>query len=207
MYDEQRNQKVARIIEIPIPIEYFDMLQDLVSYYGNNDKAILESIKAHHKELFGSLDDFKIQIAPTVSRAVKTISGINTPVTEGRLSRIIENGKKFEQKTQKELEKVDKLLDKLEDITAFKEIKDEISSMKDMIERIQSTGVVTQRPRGQRADLSSLEIGVSDPVTGSLSPPERPLLDSVLDSMLFFDDEELAEEIEETDDSKENKTD
>ncbi|MHA1219992.1 MAG: hypothetical protein ACTSSN_00095 [Candidatus Heimdallarchaeaceae archaeon] len=197
MYDEHRTQKVARIVEIPIPLEFFDMLQDLVSYYGNNDKAVLESIKAHHKEMFGSLDDFRIQMASTVSRGVKTASGINTPVTDGRLARIIENGKKFEQKTQREIEKVDKLLDKLEDITVFKELKEEISSMKSMIERIQSTGVITQRPRGPKADLSSLEIGIADSVTRSMSPPERPLLDTVLDSMLFFDDEELAEDSEE----------
>ncbi len=197
MYNEQKHQKVARILEVPIPTEFFDMLQDLVSYYGNDDKAILESIKFHHKELFGSLDDIKIKTTVKASKAVRTISGINTPVTEGRLSRIIENGKKFEQKTQKEIEKVDKLLDKLENITAFEELKEEISSMKNMIERIQSTGVITQRTRGPRADLSSLDIGVADTVTRSITPPDRPLLENVLDSMLFFDDDELEEDSEE----------
>ena len=195
MYNEQKHQKVARILEVPIPTEFFDMLQDLVSYYGNDDKAILESIKSHHK----------VKTAATASRAVRTISGINTQVTEGRLERIKENGKKFEQKTQKEIEKVDKLLDKLENITAFEELKEEISSMKNMIERIQSTGVITQRTRGPRADLSSLDIGVADSVTRSLSPPDRPLLENVLDSMLFFDDDDLDEDSE--DETKEKTKD
>ena len=38
------------------------MLKDLVSYYGNNDKAILEAIRSHHRETFGTLDDFKLTI-------------------------------------------------------------------------------------------------------------------------------------------------
>ena len=40
MYEEKKDQRIARIIELPIPIEFFDMLQDLVSYYGSTEKAI-----------------------------------------------------------------------------------------------------------------------------------------------------------------------
>ena len=99
--------------------------------------------------------------------------------------------------TRSKLEQlVDDLLDKLEDLSALKELKDEISSMKSILERIQTSGTIAPRVRGPRADLSSLDIDVVEKVDGLLSPPERPLLDSVLDSMLFFDDEELFEDNE-----------
>lgn len=203
MFNEKRNQKIARIIEVPIPIEFYDMLQDLVSYYGNNDKAILESIKYHHKEIFGTLDDFKISMSPSQKSSPRTTSAMGSPVTDARLAKIIENGKKIEKKTQKEIEKVDNLLNKLEDLTAIKELKAEISSMKSMIERIQTTGTIAPRTRGSRADLSSIEVDVVEGVDTLLSPPERPLLDSVLDSMLLFDDDDLLDDTEQ-DDVKKN---
>lgn len=194
MYEEKRDQRIARIIELPIPIDFFDMLEDLISYYGSTDKAILESIKSHHKERFGTLDDFKISISPSGKRLVRSVSSINTSVTDARIAKIIENGKKIEEKTQKEIEKVDNLLDKLEDLTALKELKDEISSMKSMIERIQTSGTTTSRTRQPRADLSSLDVSIIDQLEVPLSPPERPLLENVLDSMLFFDDEEFSDD-------------
>ncbi len=203
MFEEKKNQRIARIIELPIPTDFFDMLQDLISYYGNTDKAILESIKSHHKEQFGTLDDFKISISPIATRSVRQASSINASVTDARLAKIVENGKRMEKRTQKEIKKVDNLLNKLEDLTALKELKDEISSMKSMIERIQSTGGITSRTRGSRADLSSLDVSVVDQIDTPLSPPERPLLDTVLDSMLFFDDEDLLDD--NSDDEKEEE--
>jgi len=210
MFEDKKDQRIARIIELPIPVEFFDMLQDLVSFYGNTDKAILESIKSHHKEQFGTLDDFKISVSPTGSRSVRSTSNIESSVTDARIAKIIENGKKIEKKTQKEIEKVDVLLEKLEDLTALKELKDEISTMKSMIERIQTTGVTAGRPRGARADLSSLDVSIVDDVDIPLSPPDRPLLENVLDSMLLFDDddfldEEISEDREGEDKQNENK--
>jgi hypothetical protein len=206
MYEEKKDQRIARIIELPIPIEFFDMLQDLVSYYGNTDTAILESIKSHHKEQFGTLDDFKITLSPTGKTPVRPASSISTAVTDARIAKIVENGKRMEKRTQKEIEKVDDLLDKLEDLTALKELKDEISSMKSMIARIQTTGVANTRAGGRRADLSSLDVSIVDDVNIPLSPPERPLLDTVLDGMLFFDEDEFLDDETEEKDKNEKKT-
>jgi hypothetical protein len=194
MFEDKKNQRIARIIELPIPVEFFDMLQDLVSYYGNTDKAILEAIRSHHKEQFGTLDDFKISISPTGKTPIRPTASISSSVTDAKIAKIIENGKKMEKRTKKEIEKVDGLLDKLEDLTALKELKDEISSMKSMIQRIQTTGVTTARSRGPRADLSSLEVSIVDDTEIPLSPPDRPLLENVLDSMLLFDDEDILDD-------------
>jgi hypothetical protein len=179
------------------------MLQDLVSYYGDTDKAILEAIRSHHKEQFGTLDDFKISVSQTSSRPVRPASSVKPSVTDAKIAKLIENGKKMEKRTQKEIEKVDNLLDKLEDLTALKELKDEISTVKSMIQRIQTTGVTTARSRGPRADLSSLDISIADDVEAPLSPPDRPLLENVLDSMLLFDDDDILEE----DDTEEQEKD
>ena len=206
MYEEKKDQRIARIIELPIPIEFFDMLQDLVSYYGSTEKAILESIKSHHKEQFGTLDDFKISISPSSVKTVRSTPNLTHTVTDARIAKIVENGKKMEKRTQEEIRKVDDLLDKLEDLAALKELKDEISSMKSMIERIQTTGVTTTRTRGSRADLSSLDVSIVDDVDIPLSPPERPLLDTVLDGMLFFDDEDLLGDDEQEEQSEKEKT-
>ncbi len=207
MFEEKKDQKIARIVELPIPIDFFDMLQDLVLHYGSTETAILESIKSHHKEQFGTLDDFKISISPTGKIPVRPTPSLKTSVTDARLAKIIENGKKMEKQTKKEIEKVDNLLDKLEDLTALKELKSEISSMKSMIERIQTSGVTAGRARS-RADLSSLDVSIVDDMQIPLSPPERPLLDTVLDGMLFFEDEDILEDEseekqkEETEDKK-----
>lgn len=205
MFEEKKDQRIARIIELPIPVEFFDMLQDLVSFYGSTDKAILESIKAHHKEQFGTLDDFKISLSSTGKSPIQHTSSIKTSVTDARIAKIIENGKKIEKRTKEEIEKVDDLLEKLDGLTDLAELKNEISSMKSMIERIQTTGVSVGRTRGTRADLSSLDVSIVDDIEIPLSPPERPLLDTVLDSMLFFDDEDFTEENEE--ENKEKETD
>ncbi|MCE7741029.1 MAG: hypothetical protein GOP50_01100 [Candidatus Heimdallarchaeota archaeon] len=206
MFENKKDQRIARIIELPVPLEFFDMLQDLIQHYGSTDMAILESIKSHHKEQFGTLDDFKISISSTGTRPVRPASKINTPVTDARLAKIIANGKKMEKRTKKEIEKVDNLLDKLEDLTSFKELKDEISSMKSMIERIQTTGVTSGRIRGPRADLSSIDVSIVDGVDIPLSAPERPLLDTVLDGMLFFDDEDLLGDEDQDEQKEEEKT-
>ena len=205
MYSDERRQRIARIIELPIPMDFFDLLEDLVSHYGSPEKAILESIKAHHKEQFGTLDDFKLtQTAPPPpSRSFRPINHMNTPVTDGKLAKIIENGKKFEEKTQKDLAKVDKLIDQLNDLPALSELRDEISSMKTMIQNIGTTTVAGPRTRGPRADLSSLDVNVADSQDVLIDAPDRPLLESVLDSVLLFDDDYEEEAEEETKEKEE----
>jgi len=200
MFDEKRNQRIARIIELPIPMDFFDMLEDLASHYGSQEKAILEAIKSHHKERFGTLDGFKITITPPIHSSMSHIYQMNTPVTDGKLSKIAENGKKFGEKTQKDLDKVDELLDKFDD---FSSLKDEIALMKDMIQNISVPRNVTQRIKG-KADLTSLEVDVISEDEILLAPPERPLLESVLDSILLFDEDDILDEVEE---KKEDKKD
>ena len=202
MFDEEKKQRIARIIEIPVPIDFFDMLEDLTSHYGNQEKAILEAIKSHHKERFGTLDDFKFVFIPPSSHSIHSVAQMNTPVTDGKL------GKKFEERTQKSLEKVDNLLDKLRALSSITELKEEISSVKTMIQGIQASGVVSSRPRRSRTDLSSLEVNVVDSDEIPLVPPERPSLESVLDTILLFDEDEIddsssTEEPEENNDNKE----
>ena len=201
MYSDEQRQRIARIIELPIPMEFFDMLEDLVSHYGSPERAILEAIKSHHKEQFGTLDDFKLTQTPSPERVYRPINHMNSPVTEGKISKIIENGKKFEEKTQRDLAKVDKLIDQLNDLPALSELRDEISSMKTMIKNIGTTTYVTPQTRGPRADLSSLDVTVSDSHDVLLDAPDRPLLETVLDSVLLFDDE-----YEEESDSEEEET-
>jgi len=202
MYSDEQRQRIARIIELPIPMEFFDMLEDLVLHYGSPERAILESIKSHHKEQFGTLDDFKLTQTTPPERVYRPINHMNSPVTEGKIAKIIENGKKFEEKTQKDLAKVDKLIDQLNDLPALSELRDEISSMKTMIKNIGTTTFATTRTRGPRADLSSLEVSVSQSQDVLFDAPDRPLLESVLDSVLLFDDD-LEEE---TNDSEVERT-
>ncbi len=190
MYEENKKQRIARIIELPIPIEFFDMLEDLSSLYNSQEKAILEAIKAHHKEKFGTLDEFKFVFTPTTTKSIHSVSQMNTPVTDGKLAKIRENSEKFEEKTQKNLEKVDSLLEKLSDFVALKELKEEISSVKTMIQGIQTTGITSSKTRGTRADLSTLDVSIVNSSDFPLTPPERPSLESVLDSMLLFDSED-----------------
>lgn len=209
MFDEEKKQRIARIIELPIPMDFFDMLEDLTTHYGSQEKAILEAIKAHHKEKFGTLDDFKYVFTPPSTRAIHSVAQMNTPVTDGKLAKIRENGKKFEERTQKNLEKVDNLLEKLSDLSSINELKEEISSVKSMIQGIQSTGVVSSRPRRSRADLSSLDVSVVDSDELPLAPPERPSLESVLDTILLFDEDEeddspSSEETEEKEQDKDS---
>ncbi len=206
MYSDEQRQRIARIIELPIPMEFFDMLEDLVSHYGSPERAILESIKSHHKEQFGTLDDFKLTQTSPPERVYQPINHMNSPVTEGKMAKIIENGKKLEEKTKKDLAKVDKLIDQLNDFPAFTELKDEISSMKTMIKNIGTATFATPRTRGPRADLSSLDVSVSESQDVLLDAPDRPLLESVLDSVLLFDDdfeEESDSEVEKTSDKEE----
>lgn len=204
MYRDERQQRIARIIELPVPIEFFDLLEDLISHYGSPEKAILESIKSHHKEQFGTLDDFKLSPSVQTSRPLRTINHMNSPVTNGKLAKIIENGKKFEEKTQRDLEKVDKLIDQLNDLPAISELKNEISSMKAMIQNIGTISGSATRTRGPRADLSSLDVDISESPDALLVAPERPPLESVLDSVLLFDDE-IDEDVEtEEDESDED---
>lgn len=202
MYSDEQRQRIARIIELPIPMEFFDMLEDLVSHYGSPERAILEAIKSHHKEQFGTLDDFKLAQTPPPERVYRPINHMNSPVTEGKIAKIIENGKKFEEKTQRDLAKVDKLIDQLNDLPALSELRDEISSMKTMIKNIGTTTFSNPQTRGPRADLSSLDVSVSDSQDVLFDAPDRPLLESVLDSVLLFDDEYEEEES----DSEEEKT-
>ncbi len=194
MYSDEQRQRIARIIELPIPMEFFDMLEDLVSHYGSPERAILEAIKSHHKEQFGTLDDFKLTQTPPPERVYRPINHMNSPVTGGKIAKIIENGKKFEEKTQRDLAKVDKLIDHLNDLPALSELKDEISSMKTMIKNIGNTQYTTHQKRGPRADLSALDVSVSDSHDVLFDAPDRPLLESVLDSVLLFDDEYEEEE-------------
>jgi hypothetical protein len=206
MYSDEQRQRIARIIELPIPMEFFDMLEDLVSHYGSPERAILESIKSHHKEQFGTLDDFKLTQTPPPEKVYRPINHMNSPVTEGKITKIIENGKKFEEKTKRDLAKVDKLIDQLNDLPAFTELRDEISSMKTMIKNIGTTTFATPRTKGPRADLSSLDVSVSESQDVLLDAPDRPLLESVLDSVLLFDDdfeEERDSEVEKTGDKEE----
>ncbi len=206
MYSDEQRQRIARIIELPIPMEFFDMLEDLVSHYGSPERAILESIKSHHKEQFGTLDDFKLTQTSPPERVYQPINHMNSPVTEGKMAKIIENGKKFEEKTKKDLAKVDKLIDQLNDFPAFTELRDEISSMKTMIKNIGTATFATPRTRGPRADLSSLDVSVSESQDVLLDAPDRPLLESVLDSVLLFDDdfeEESDSEVEKISDKEE----
>ena len=201
MYDENRKQRIARIIELAIPMDFFDLLEDLATHYGSQEKAILEALKSHHKEKFGVLGKSKVEFTTTTTRVLRQLSQINTPITDGKLSKIIENGKKFDERTQTKIEEVDEILEKfseqLGDLTAIKELRDEISSMKSMIQNIGTVGNVSLRSSGARADLSSLEVSVVDSEDGIISPPERPLLETVLDSVLLFDDEELDEIVKE----------
>ena len=60
MYTDQQKQKIARIIELAIPIEYFDLLEDLSKHYNSQEKALLESIKSHHNFLISSGSKFQI---------------------------------------------------------------------------------------------------------------------------------------------------
>ncbi len=192
MLYNNKKEKIARIIELPIPIPIWDMLEDLMTEYGNPVNAILASIKAHHQEKFGSLDEIKIAPAlffnPISAPAISKTSGI----TNGQLAKITENSKKFEKRTQREIEKVDELLQKINDLGTLKELKSEISAMKAMLNDIKAGGFSPSRGARIRhkADLSSLDISVSDGEEIPLTPPERPSLDSVLDSVLLFDDEE-----------------
>lgn len=206
MYSDEQRKRIARIIELPIPMEFFDLLEDLVSHYGSPERAILEAIKSHHKEQFGSLDDFKLTQTPSPERVYRPINHMNSPVTEGKITKIIENGKKFEEKTQRDLAKVDKLIDQLNDLPALSELKDEISSMKTMIKNIGTATFATPQTRGPRADLSSLDVSLSESQDVLLNAPDRPLLETVLDSVLLFDDDYEDEE-EESNTAKEKSKD
>ena len=209
MYDENRKQRIARIIELAIPMDFFDLLEDLATHYGSQEKAILEALKSHHKEKFGVLGKSKVEFTTTTTRVLRQLPQINTPLTDGKLSKIIENGKKFDERTQTKIEEVDRILEKFSeqigDLTAIKELRDEISSMKSMIQNIGTVGNVNIRTSGARADLSSLEVSVVDSEEGLISPPERPLLENVLDSVLLFDDEELDEIVKEESEESEKK--
>lgn len=201
MFDENKKQRIARIIELAIPMDFFDLLEDLATYYGSQEIAILEALKSHHKEKFGVLGASKIEFSTTTSRVTRQLPQMNTPITDGKLSKIIENGKKFDQRTQSKIEEVDKILDKfteqISDLTAISELRDEISSMKSMIQNMEFGGNVGFKSRGARADLSSLEVNVADSDDEIIAPPERPLLENVLDSILLFDDDELDEIVKE----------
>ncbi|MHA1303039.1 MAG: hypothetical protein ACTSQE_07925 [Candidatus Heimdallarchaeaceae archaeon] len=202
MYSHDQKKKIARILEVPIPVPIWDMLEDLVTEYGNPVRAILASIKAHHTEKFGSLDEIRIAPAlffPPVSQQKVT----PTSITDGQIAKITENGKRFEERTKKELEKVDELLQKINDLGALKDLKNEISSMKSMLQSLQSAGFSAPSRRSRaKANLSSLDISIADEADVPLTPPERPALDSVLDSILLFDDTELEDE---NDDNKQKE--
>lgn len=198
MYDENRRQRIARIIELAIPTDFFDLLEDLASYYGSQEKAILEAIKAHHKEQFGSLDDTKVLFTKPSTRIPYSLSRtrIDTPVTEGKLSKIIENGKKFDEKTLKSLEKVDDLINKLSELPTLQQLQAEISSMKSMLQNIDFSSARGSGTRRAKVDLSALSVDVAESDDMLLAPPDRPSLESVLDSMLLFDDEDILDDEE-----------
>jgi hypothetical protein len=201
MYDENRKQRIARIIELAIPMDFFDMLEDLAIHYGSQEKAILEALKSHHKEKFGILGKSSIEFSTTTTRVLKQLPQMDTPVTDGKLSKIIENRQKFDEKTKTKIEEVDEILEKfskqISDLSSIKELRDEITSMKSLIQNMGTVSNVGIRTSGARADLSSLEVDIADSDDGVIAPPERPLLDNVLDSILLFDDEELDEIVKE----------
>ncbi len=244
MYEEPRKQKFARIIEVPIPLEYWDMLEDLIVEYGNPEEAILEAIKSHHREQWGTLEE--ISVKPSFSTPIfrRKTHQISTPITSGKISKITENGKKFEQRTQKDLAKFDALLDKLKSfieetkekstvakiipvveedkekkeslseeegvrdakfdqvlekldgLVSINDLKNEITSLKSIVGRLETTGVRTRgKYSDKRANLASLDLAINETVDKELlAPPERPALDDVLDSVLLFDDSDLGEE-------------
>ncbi len=201
MFDENRKQRIARIIELAIPMDFFDLLEDLAIHYGSQEKAILEALKSHHKEKFGILGETKVEFSTTTTRVLRQLPQMDTPVTDGKLSKIFENRRKFDEKTQTKIEEVDIILEKFSkqigDLTAIKELRDEITSMKSLIQNMGTVGNVSFRTSGARADLSSLEVDIADSEDGMIAPPERPLLENVLDSILLFDDEELDEIVKE----------
>jgi len=204
MYSQKKKQRIARIIEVPIPVAIWDMIEDLMTEYGNPITAILASIKAHHSEKFGSLEELKASPAlffkPTEPSIPRRIN-----ITDGQFAKITETSKKFEEKTKKELEKVDELLEKINALSSLQDLKEEISSVKSMLKNIQYVSTSPTARRRARADLSSLDISVADKGDIPLTPPERPSLDSVLDSVLMFDDDFFEEDNEENDEEKEEK--
>ncbi|MHA1687288.1 MAG: hypothetical protein ACTSYD_12930 [Candidatus Heimdallarchaeaceae archaeon] len=262
----QRKNRIARILEVGIPIEIWDLFEDLLKEYGTPDKVIVESIKAHHREKFGSLEDITPRSFTLSSHTVFSIP-ISQTLTDGKIAKISENGKKFERRTQKELEKVDELLEKvsrlleereretkvvqkepstiteaqehvttpttteetkrevipaqqqqrtfdetnisevvkeLRELASLKDLREEINSVKRMLKRLESSGFAAA-PRRRRADLSDLTVSISATTDEPLAPPERPLLDNVLDNILLFDEDTEIEEDEEGTNDKEVK--
>jgi hypothetical protein len=211
MFDENRKQRIARIIELAIPMDFFDLLEDLAIHYGSQEKAILEALRAHHKEKFGILGESKVEFTTTTTRVLRQLSQMDTPVTDGKLSKVFENRQKFDEKTQMKIDEVDQILEKFSekigDLTSIKELRDEITSMKSLIEDMNPVGSnVGLRTSGVKADLSSLEVDIVESEEGIIAPPERPLLENVLDSILLFDDEELDEIVKEETEVQEKTT-
>jgi len=201
MFDENRKQRIARIIELAIPMDFFDLLEDLAIHYGSQEKAILEALRAHHKEKFGILGESNVEFTTTTTRVLRQLPQMDTPVTDGKLSKVFENRQKFDEKTQMKIVEVDQILDKFSekigDLASIKELHDEITSMKSLIENMGTVANVGIRTSGARADLSSLEVNVVESEDGVIAPPDRPLLENVLDSILLFDDEEFDEIVKE----------
>jgi len=247
MYEQQKKKRIARIIEVAIPMSIWDMFQDLLKEYQTPERVIIESIKAHHRQLHGSLEDITkpVIIAPTPN-----INNIQLSITDGKIAKMAENSRKIDRITQKKLEKIDELLEKvrtiietkadtteiqkseekvtqttlkeeqnepgtediskliqqLKDLPALKDISREIQSMKIMLKRLESSGF-SGGIRRRRADLSSLDLTITEAKDADipLSPPERPLLETVLDSVLLFDDSDEEENTEKENENKKEK--
>ena len=256
MYSEPKHQRYARIIEVPIPTDTWDFLEDLVSVYGSAEKAILAAIIAHHKQQFGSSDTSHPKSPSTLISPDQQLNTHQQFMYNKKLTKIAENGRKAEQKTQKDLAKVDELIDKLKniisnqseqqksleseritkkepikepikevhqeidasnleelmkklnDLSVLADLKSEISSMKSMIKRLETADVTISGRKGKKADLSSLDINFTDSSDSfKFEPPDRPLLDSVLDDMLLFDEEEFLLQEKKEKKEKEKKED
>lgn len=224
MYDRIRRSKPSRIVEIPIPSDVWDILEDLIMTYGNKEEAIIESIKGHHEQLYGSDSQPKPeQFHEDEYEYVRMPKKTKKHITDGRWEKITENGQKMRMRTNEELEKVDELLEKVktlfeqkkqetrsqtpitdndkineliqkvDNLSKLSDLSSEINSIKYLL-RNMGSGEISRR--GKRADLSSLEINVSKGIDPSITSPERPLLETALDSILLFDDEDFDEDLE-----------
>lgn len=255
-------------------MDIWDQFEDLLRDFGSPDEVIVEAIKVLHQQKYGSLQEITPKSFTLSSKTVYSIP-ISQTLTNGKLAKISENSKKFEKRTQKELAKVDELIEKvsrlleerekpreelikqpistpenvqiettsneskeliektsrtvqqpdslpvaeitevvkelkelkdLRELASLKDIREDISSVKRMLRRLESSGLAPSASR-RRADLSDLSITVSSIDDTSLAPPERPLLDNVLDDILLFDDSDIEEEEtknEQKDKKKEN---
>jgi len=237
---------------VAIPISVWDIFEDLLREYKTPDKVIIESIKALHRQLHGSLEDIAVSKPIVVAPSPFTISTLQSAITDGKIAKMAENGRKIDRITQKKLDKIDELLEKvksiveekethakameksnikkekvttteatieeshimpenqitsiiqqLKELSTLKDLSKEIQSMKLILKRLESGGL-TGGTRRRRANLSTLDLKIKEASSSDvpLAPPERPLLETVLDSMLLIDDSDEDGEKEENNEVK-----